>query len=113
MAIDDELTQRMRTALADLSNVREQKMMGGVCFLLSGNMLCGANREKTGLRRFMFRVGRNRDADFMDRDGAMPMVMGARRMQGYFFLDADQTNTQKLDKWIGYAVEFVETLPAK
>lgn len=113
MAIDDKLTERLRIALDDMPGIREQKMMGGVCFLLNGNMLCGANREKTGLARFMFRVGRSRDGDFLDRGDAAPMMMGTRRMRGYFYLDADQTDSNKLREWVGYALEFVAALPAK
>ena len=47
-----DLVVRVREALADLP-VTEQKMFGGVCFMLNGNMLVGASP-----RGLMVRVGK-------------------------------------------------------
>ncbi len=41
MAYDDDLADRVRCLFAELSGVREQKMFGGLCFMLNGNMACG------------------------------------------------------------------------
>lgn len=58
MAYDEQLTDRLRNTLEGLAGLSEKRMMGGVCFLLQGNMLGGADRTKDGAGRFMFRVGR-------------------------------------------------------
>ena len=39
MAVDEDLAQRMRVALAAAGAVREVKMFGGLCFMLNGNMV--------------------------------------------------------------------------
>ena len=54
--------------------------MGGVCFLLNGNMIGGADRAKTGERRFMFRVGKEREAEAAGRPGAEVVNFSGRRM---------------------------------
>jgi hypothetical protein len=38
MAYDQELVDRMRELVGDRSNLTEQKMFGGLAFLISGNM---------------------------------------------------------------------------
>jgi TfoX/Sxy family transcriptional regulator of competence genes len=53
MLYDEKLAERLRHVLADRESVTEQRMFGGLCFLLQGNMLCGVHRE-----RLMFRVGK-------------------------------------------------------
>ena len=45
MAYDELLAERLRDAIGDQSNVSEKRMMGGVCFLIDGNMLGGADRQ--------------------------------------------------------------------
>src|SRR5271167_1442634 len=41
MAFDETLAARIRTALARKKGIEEKKMLGGVGFLLNGNMLKG------------------------------------------------------------------------
>ena len=45
MAYDEGLAQRMRAALAVISDIDEKKMFGGIGFLLNGNMACGVNKD--------------------------------------------------------------------
>lgn len=117
MAYDEELAERMRHALSRLGNISEKRMMGGVCFLLNGNMIGGADRKKDGLRRFMFRVGKANHAEALERPGAMAMDMdmdmGGRRMRGFVFVDATGCDDSTLDTWIDLAHAFVGELPAK
>ena len=112
MAYDEILTERFRNALGHPSAV-EKRMMGGVCFMLNGNMLGGADRTKDGDRRFMFRVGKDNEDEALSRPGAMVMEMGGRRMSGLIFVDADKCDEAQLKSWIALARGFVDTLPAK
>lgn len=89
MAYDEELAQRMRAALAGQPAFTEKRMMGGVCFFLHGNMLSGADRNKDGMRRLMFRVGKENMAEALARPGAAAMEMGGRTMGGFVFVDAE------------------------
>ena len=45
MAYDEELAERVREALAPHKSVTEQKMFGGIAFMLAGNMCAGVHVE--------------------------------------------------------------------
>ena len=113
MAYDEDLAERMRQALEGLGGITEKRMMGGICFMLNGNMIGGADRTKEGQRRFMFRVGKDNHAEALGRPGAMPMEMGGRRMSGFVFVDAEDCDDGDLRDWIALARSFVAELPAK
>ncbi|MEO0384592.1 MAG: TfoX/Sxy family protein [Pseudomonadota bacterium] len=113
MAVDETLNERLRQALADLPGISEVRMMGGTCFLLNGNMLGGADRDKSGEPRFMFRVGKENEAEALGRPGAVPMVFGERRMGGLVFVDTALCDDHDLMSWIALAQSFVAELPPK
>lgn len=113
MAYDEELTNRLRNALAPLEGVTEQRMMGGVCFMIDGNMIAGADNSKSEGRRFMFRVGKDNQEKALKRKGAAAMEMGGRIMHGFVFVRHEDCPDPVLDKWLALARSFVETLPPK
>lgn len=105
---DDPMVGRLRTALDGLP-VREQKMFGGTCFMLSGNMLVGTSR-----RGLLVRVGKEAHGAAVSRPHARPMEMGGRAMEGYVFVGEAGTKTAKdLNAWLKLARAFVDTLPPK
>ena len=57
MAVDEDLAERMRVALAGTGAVREVRMFGGLCFMLNGNMVAG-----TSQRGLLTRVGKEQHA---------------------------------------------------
>ncbi len=83
-------------------------MFGGVCFLLRGNMLCG-----TGKTDFMFRVGKEQDAEALSRSGARPMDITGRVMKGFVWVDPNACDARALGRWIAMAEKYVGKLPAK
>ncbi len=113
MAYDEELTSRFREALGGLPGVSEKKMMGGVCFLLDGNMVGGADRTKAGEGRFMFRVGKDNQEEALGREGAQAMEQGGRRMTGLVFVSEEACDDDALKDWVSLALSFVTTLPPK
>jgi TfoX/Sxy family transcriptional regulator of competence genes len=105
---DVPLLERLRKALSDLP-VAEQKMFGGTCFMLAGNMLVCTSK-----RGLLARVGKDGHAAALALPHAAAMEMGGRAMEGYVFVAAEGTSTDKdLKAWIRRARDFVETLPAK
>jgi hypothetical protein len=99
---------RLRAALAGLP-VTEQKMFGGTCFMLAGNMLVGTSK-----RGLLCRVGKEGHAAAVGRPHAAPMEMGGRAMEGYVFVAPEGTKSAKdLNGWLKTARAFVETLPPK
>ncbi len=113
MAYDEELAQRFRDGLGGMAGISEKRMMGGVCFLLHGNMLGGADRTKAGEGRFMLRVGKENEAEALQRPGAMPVNFTGRHMGGLVFVDAAACDHATLEGWIALALRFVSTLPPK
>lgn len=113
MASDEDLNRRLRSALAGLEGVSEKRMMGGTCYLLNGNMLSGADRAKSGERRFMFRVGKDNEAEALQRAGARRVEFGGRRMGGMVFVDEAVCDEKTIEAWIGLCLTFVSNLPAK
>lgn len=105
---EDPMVGRLREALAG-QPVTEQKMFGGTCFMLAGNMLVGTSK-----RGMLVRVGKDAHAEAVKLPHACPMEMRGRPMEGYVFVSEAGTATSKdLKGWLARALAFVETLPAK
>ena len=108
MPHDPHLADMLRGALAGRPGITEKAMFGGYCWMLNGNMLCGV-----GVGRFMFRVGKDLEAEALKRPGAAPAIMGKRRMTGIVWVQADACLATGLDDWIDFAARFAGSLPAK
>ena len=72
------MTERVRDALSGADRIEEQRMFGGIGFLLDGHLLCHANRK--GL---MVRVGREREARALAKPQAPLGRQGKRAMPGF------------------------------
>lgn len=51
MPYDEQVAARMRKALQSYAGLTEKRMMGGLCFMLNGNRVGGADRTKDGVGR--------------------------------------------------------------
>jgi hypothetical protein len=76
--------------------------------MLHGNMLCGVE-----VGRFMFRVGKEFEAEALGRAGASPMDITGRPMRGFVWVRADAAQGRALRSWIDLASRFVATLPPR
>lgn len=112
MAFDEALTLRMRAALGEGPDISEKRMMGGVCFFLGGNTVCGADRSKEGERRFMFRVGKGNEAAAALLQRA-PIALGDRPMPGFYFVDGARCDDALLLRWLELALANACSLPPK
>lgn len=108
MPHDPHLAEQMRAALQSRAGVVEKKMFGGCCWMLNGNMLCGVE-----VGRFMFRVGKELEAEALSRPGARPMDITGRPMKGFVWVNADDAIDAGLESWIVLAARYVGGLPAK
>ena len=108
MPHDPHLAERMRFALARRKSIEERKMFGGFCWMLNGNMLCGVE-----VGRYMFRVGKDLEAEALARPGATPMDITGRPMQGFVWVRATRIEGKTLESWIELAAQYVSTLPRK
>lgn len=110
MAYDEDLANRIRELLADQDGVTEQKMFGGLGFMIHGNMAVAAS----GQGGVMVRV----DPDQSDRvtasSKAEPMEMRGRPMRGWLRVASEHVGTKReLSTWVKRGVAFAGTLPRK
>lgn len=113
MAYDEALAQTLRARLDGVVGIREKPMMGGLCFLLNGNMIGGVDQTPSGMGRYMFRVGKSNDVLARTLEGAEPMVQGGRRMTGLFFVSEDLCKDSLLEQWLSLALSNAASLPEK
>lgn len=113
MPIDEALTARMRDLLDGLPGLSEKKMMGGVCFMLDGNMIGAARRDKSGEAHFLFRVGKQNEDEALAVAGTRPMQHGGRKMGGFIFLDEDVATPEAMRALASLSLSLVTALPPK
>ena len=104
---DDDLAIMLRAVLPH-KGLTEQKMFGGIGFMLNDNMIAGASK-----RGLLLRVGKERYSEALARTGASEMVMRGRPVEGYVRVDPEGLNEAALRSWVALAQAFVETLPPK
>jgi len=106
----DELASRIRAQIGLLPGITEQKMFGGVAFMLDGNMLVGPLNDG-GL---LARVGKDAYQDALTQPGASPMMFTGREMPGFVEVRGEGIETDEdLAEWIEQSRRFVITLPKK
>jgi TfoX/Sxy family transcriptional regulator of competence genes len=104
----DILADRLRIALAG-HRFTEQRMFGGVCFMLNGNMALAASRN--GL---LVRVGKEGNDAALRKPGVRPMIQRGTPLAGYIYVDETGAGTaRQLSEWAETAVTHVSTLPRK
>jgi hypothetical protein len=110
VAYDEALADRIRELLpADVEHA-EQRMFGGLAFLVGGHMAVAASR--TG--GLLVRVDPSASGPFLDAPGVAPMEMRGRPMTGWLRVDAEHVRTKRqLAPWVQRGVAFAGSLPAK
>lgn len=106
----EELASRIREQIGLLPGITEQKMFGGVAFMLDGNMLVGPLKDG-GL---LARVGKDAYEAALARPGASPMMFTGREMPGFVEVRGEGIEADEdLARWIEMTRRFVITLPKK
>jgi TfoX/Sxy family transcriptional regulator of competence genes len=109
MAFDDRLAIRVRDALAEIPDVSERRMFGGLAFLVGGHMACGI----VG-RDLMLRLGEAGADAALDRPHVRPMDFTGRPMRTMVYVAAEGIVADPaLEHWVARAVEHVRALPPK
>jgi TfoX/Sxy family transcriptional regulator of competence genes len=110
VALDEHLANRLRDLLAEEPRLSEQKMFGGVGFMVGGNMAVAASREG-GL---LLRVPPEETEALCGRPYAAPFVMRGRAMDGWLRVAEDGVRTKRqLERWVRIGVDYARSLPAK
>ncbi len=112
MAYDEELAARIGAVLADhpeqAPEVSEQKMFGGLAFLVRGHLAVAAGRG--GL---LLRCDPAATDDHVAA-GAERMVMRGRPMKGWLHVaDEAVTRDDELARWVAVGLAYAAALPPK
>ncbi|MDQ3874601.1 MAG: TfoX/Sxy family protein [Actinomycetota bacterium] len=110
MAYDEDLANRIRELLGGQSDLTEQKMFGGLAFLIGGNMAVAAS----GQGGLLVRADPAESDTLVATTNARPMEMRGRAMQGWLRVDSDDVRTEsELAKWVELGATYARSLPAK
>ncbi|EGF93292.1 hypothetical protein ABI_17320 [Asticcacaulis biprosthecium C19] len=112
MAYSDVTAMKVRDALGAV-DISEKQMMGGLVFLINGNMTVSIKTLKTGVEQFMFRPGKDREDEALTIPGTRPMIHGGRRMTGFLFIDADDCDDVAFTQLLTMSRGFALLLPPK
>ena len=84
-------------------------MFGGIAFMLGGNMCCGVNGKD-----LMLRLGEEGAASALAERHARPMDFTGKPLKSMVYIGPAGTRADgDLRAWVGRAVKFARTLPAK
>ena len=110
MAYDEHLADRIRELIGGEHQLTEQKMFGGLAFLIGGNMAVAAS----GQGGVLVRVDPEQSDKLVATTNARPMEMGGRSMQGWLRVAPEHVRTKpQLAKWVKLGTTYARSLPAK
>jgi hypothetical protein len=109
MGYDAATAERLRALFAGRVDVAEKQMVGGLSFVVNGNMCCGVNGSA-----LMVRVGPDATDSALSEPHVRPLEMGGRPVRAFVLVDPDGFSTDTaLTAWVQRGLDFVATLPAK
>ena len=108
MAYDEALAARVRGLLAERSEVREQRMFGGLTFMVRGHMCCGVHGDE-----LIVRLDSADEADAFARPHTRPMDFTGPPLPGFVTVGSAGVLGDSLERWVCEAVRRAESLPPK
>jgi hypothetical protein len=110
MAYDEALADRIRELVAGEPGLAEQRMFGGLAFLIGGNMAVAAS----GQGGVLVRADPAESDTLVATTDARPFEMRGRPMQGWLRVDPEHIRTkQELARWVEVGTAYARSLPAK
>jgi len=102
MAYNLKIADRVRECLADLPNIEEKEMMGGIAFMYNSKMCVGVMKDE-----LMCRIDPAQCEQVLEMPGCRPMDFTGKPMRGWILVDETAITTKKkLEYWIGIALDF-------
>ena len=102
MAYNEQLANRIREQLADLPNIEEKVMMGGLTFMYNGKMCVGIFADE-----MMCRIDPEMQDTALEKTGCRIMDFTGRPMKGYVMVDDTGMKSKKeFNYWIDLCLEF-------
>jgi TfoX/Sxy family transcriptional regulator of competence genes len=110
MAYDEDLANRIRELIGAEAGFTEQRMFGGLAFLIGGNMAVGVS----GQGGLMVRVDPEETETLLTKPHARPFEMRGREMKGWLRVAAEGVRTKReLEPWVRRGVGYARSLPPK
>ena len=110
MAYDEELADRIRAEIEGEANLTEQKMFGGLAFLVGGHLAVAAS----GQGWLMLRCDPEETEALLGEPGAQEFEMRGKAMRGWLRVDADAVaDDEALAAWVGRGTAYARSLPPK
>jgi TfoX/Sxy family transcriptional regulator of competence genes len=104
------LADRVRELVAGVPDVFEQRMFGGLVFLVNGNMSVAVS----GQGDLLVRVDPVDGDVLIDNEHVKPMVMRRREMSRWLRVDTLAVNTDgQLEQWVARGVGHARSLSTK
>jgi TfoX/Sxy family transcriptional regulator of competence genes len=110
VAYDEALADRIRELIAAEPGVTEQKMFGGLGFMIGGNMAVAAS----GQGGLLVRVDPAETEALVEQLHASRMEMRGRAMDGWLRVDAAGIGGRgELEAWVRRGAGYARSLPPK
>lgn len=102
MAYNEKLANRIREQLAELPNVTEKEMMGGLTFMYNDKMCIGIIADE-----MMCRIDPTLHEMAIEKTGCRTMDFTKRPMKGYVMVDdTGMKNQADFEYWINLCLDF-------
>ena len=102
MAFNEQLSNRIRQALADLPHVEEKLMFGGICYMVNDKMCIGVIKDE-----MMCRIGPDHYESALEKTGCREMTFTGKPMKGYVLVAEEGLKSKKdFTYWINLCLEF-------
>jgi len=110
VAFDEHLAERIRELLGTERGLSEQRMFGGLAFLVGGRLAVAAS----GQGGLLVRVDPAQSDSLVRTTKATVAVMGGRPRSGWLRVDATAVRGRmQLAKWVSLGTEAARSQPAK
>ena len=102
MTYNEALADKVRERFAELPNIEEKAMMGGLTFMFNDKMCVGIIKNE-----LMCRIDPLLHDTSVEKIGCRTMDFTKRPMKGYVMVDDNGIKTQQdFDYWIDLALDF-------
>ena len=101
MAYNLNLAEKIRMRLADIPNMEEKEMFGGIAFMINDKMCVGVDKDA-----MMLRCDPAMTDELLTKKGARQFDLTGKPMKGWLLIDEEGTKNKKdFDFWIKIALE--------
>jgi TfoX/Sxy family transcriptional regulator of competence genes len=102
MAYNEQIANRIRERFAELYNVEEKPVMGGLTFMYNSKMCVGIIKDE-----MMCRIDPALHDESVEKTGCRTMDFTKMPMKGYVMVDdTGMASTKDFDYWINLALEY-------